>query len=205
MIANFLRPPSGLGEWLADAVRALGVVSVAAAFVWWTATDAGILALALPALVVPRFVGVRPGFDIFFGVTVLVAAWSNVLGLYRSWPGWDLAVHFVCTGVLAAMLYLLLAHLRVVPGPAAPGTRRRTPIVVVSALGLAISAVWEMVEWAGKTFVTDEIFVTYEDTIGDMAVGGLGAIGAALGVATIRLMRAAEPRPEGQAAASVTG
>ncbi|MCP2636444.1 hypothetical protein K0817_007650 [Microbacterium sp. HD4P20] len=187
MIATFLRPPSGIGEWLADAVRALGVASVVAAFTWWTVTDAGILALTLPALVLPRFVGVRPGFDVIFGVTVLVAAWSNLLGLYRTWSGWDLAVHFVCTGVFAAMLYLLLARLDVVPAPREPDSRRRTPIVIVAALGLAISAVWEMVEWAGKTFVTDEIFVTYQDTIGDMAVGGLGAVAAGVTVAIVRL------------------
>jgi hypothetical protein len=191
VIATFLRRPSGIGEWLADAVRALGVASVVAAFVWWTATDAGILALALPALVVPRFVGVRPGFDIFFGITVLVAAWSNVLGLYRVWPGWDLAVHIVCTGAGAAMLYLLLTRLDVVPLPRAAGVRRRTPIVIVAALGLAVSAVWEMVEWLGKTFVTAEIFVTYQDTIGDMTVGGLGAVVAGVLVATVRLERVA--------------
>ncbi len=56
-------------------------------------------------------------------------------------------------------------------------------------IGLAASAVWEMIEWAGRTFVTDEIFVTYEDTIGDMAMGGLGALAAGVLVAVVRLER----------------
>ena len=46
-----------------------------------------------------------------------------------------------------------------------------------------------MVEWLGKTFITDEIFVTYTDTIGDMAVGGLGALIAGIVVARVRLLR----------------
>lgn len=189
MIAAFLRPPRTPGEWIADAVRVFAAASVVAAFLWWTATDAGILALAMPAVLAPRFVGARPSFDIAFGIVVLTAAWSNVLDLYTTVAWWDLAVHFVCTGVFAAMLYLLLARLGVVPLPHAAGTRRRTPIVLVIALGLALSAVWEMVEWAGKTFITDTIFVGYEDTIADMAVGGLGAVVAGLVVAHARLLR----------------
>jgi hypothetical protein len=55
--------------------------------------------------------------------------------------------------------------------------------------GLAVSALWEMVEWAGRTFVTSEIFVTYEDTISDMAVGGLGALAAGVVVALFPLLR----------------
>ncbi|WP_017202455.1 hypothetical protein [Microbacterium algeriense] len=43
------------------------------------------------------------------------------------------------------------------------------------------------VGFEGRTFVTDEIFVTYEDTIGDMALGGLGALAAGVLVAFVRL------------------
>ncbi|WP_347976370.1 hypothetical protein [Microbacterium sp. ProA8] len=188
MKARFLRPPQDVAEWVADAVRLLGPLSVVAAFVWWSPSDAGILALTLLALVVPRFVGVRPAFDVVFCLTVLVAAWSNVLGFYETVPGWDLVVHFVCTGVLAATAYVVLARLAVVPAPLAPTTRPVTPIVVVTSLGLSLSAVWEMAEWAGKTLVDPTIFVSYQDTIGDMAAGGLGAIVAGLVVAGVRLV-----------------
>jgi hypothetical protein len=186
--ARFLRPPQGVAAWAADAVRLLGPLSVVAAFVWWSPTDAGILALTLLGLVVPRFIGVRPAFDVVFCLTVLVAAWSNVLGLYETVPGWDLVVHFVCTGVLAAMAYIALARLEVVPAPLSPTTRPLTPIVLVTSVGLALSAVWEMAEWVGKTFVDPGIFVTYQDTIGDMAAGGLGALVAGLVVARVRLL-----------------
>jgi len=188
VIERFLRPPQSAGEWLADAIRLLGPLGVVAGFIWWAPSDAGILALALPGLVLPRFVGVRAGFDILFCVTVLVAAWSNVLDVYESVTWWDLVVHFVCNGVMAAMAYLLLARLAVVPPPIAERTRPATPIVLVTAFGLALSAVWEMAEWTGKTFVAPDIFVTYQDSIGDMAVGGLGALVAGFVVARVRLL-----------------
>jgi len=186
--ARFLRPPHGVAEWTADAVRLLGPLSVVAAFIWWAPSDAGILALSLLALVVPRFVGARPAYDVVFCLTVLVAAWSNVLHLYETVPSWDLVVHFACTGALAAMAYLLLARLAVVPLPLAAGTRRATPIVLVTSLGLALSAVWEMAEWIGRTFVDPSIFVSSQDTIGDMAAGGLGGLVAGFVVARVRLL-----------------
>lgn len=196
MIQNFLRRPRGLGEWVADAVRAVGLLGILVAAIAFEPTDAGILAFALPALLLPRFVGVRPWFDITCGVTVLVAAWSNVIDLYRTVAGWDLVVHFACTGVLAALAYLALSRVRVVPDLRRPGMRRRTPIVVTTAIGLAISALWEMVEWFGWRFISDQIFVAYEDSIGDMAVGGLGALLAGVLLAYVRTDRAdALPRP----------
>lgn len=187
MREDFLRPPASPAEWAADGIRLLGLISVLAAFVWWTPTDAGILALALPALLVPRLLGVLPWFDVLYGVTVSVAAWSNVLDLYRSIARWDLVVHFVATGIIASIGYVALQRSGVLPDR----PRRRTAIVLLPTVGLAISAIWEMVEWLGKTFVDSEIFVTYPDTIGDMAVGGAGALLMGLVLARIRIDRAA--------------
>jgi hypothetical protein len=192
VIETFLRRPHGPAEYTADAVRVLGLVSVVAAFVWWSATDAGVLALVLPGLLLPRFVGVQPVFDVVFGVTLLVAAWSNVFDLYTTVSWWDLVVHFVCTGVIAAMAYLLLARLGMLVPPQAPGFTLAAALVLTTCLGLAGSAVWEMVEWLGKTFISSEIFVAYDDTIGDMAVGGLGALVAGVALGTLPLHRRSE-------------
>jgi hypothetical protein len=197
MKANFLRRPHGAGEYAADALRVAGLLSVLLAAVVFQPTDAGVLAFALPALLLPRFVGARAWFDIASCATVLVAAWSNVIDLYTSVAGWDLVVHFACTGVLAVIVYLGLSRLRVVPDRRARGSLRRTPVVVATAIGLAISALWEMVEWAGWRFISDEIYVAYQDTIGDMAVGGLGALLGGVLIALVRIDRPdALPRPD---------
>lgn len=188
MIARFLRRPAGAAEWAADALRAVGVLGVVVAGFGWSLTDAGILALALPALALPRFLGVHAGFDLVYSVTVLVAVWSNVLGLYRTVAGWDLVVHFACTGVIALMLYLFAGRLGIVGDPLGSRLPVRVPLTVVPLIGLAISAVWEMMEWIGYTFVSDDIFVTYVDTIGDMAAGGLGAVVAGVVAARRRMV-----------------
>ena len=48
---------------------------------------------------------------------------------------------------------------------------------------------WEMVEWFGYRFITDAIFVTYDDTIGDMMAGGAGALAAGVLASRFRLTR----------------
>jgi len=185
VIENFLRPPRGAGEWLADLLRVVGAASVLVAFLWWEPTDGGVVAAAVPAMLAPRFAGVRAGFDIAYGAVVLIAAWSNVLDLYRTLPSWDLVVHFAATGLIAAVLFVLLCRAEVI----ASARARRVRLVMIPLLGLAVSALWEIVEWAGKTFVTDTIFVTYQDTIGDIAFGGLGSIAVALLVTAMPIER----------------
>jgi len=186
---NFLRPPSTLAEWIADAIRALGIIGVIIAAVWFTATDAGIVALALPALMVPRVLGLRAWFDIALGITVLVAAWSNVFGLYTSVPGWDLLLHLVCTAALAALTYIALARMDITADLRRTRAPARRPIVLATAIALAISAVWEMIEWLGWTYLSDDIFVTYTDTIGDMLFGGFGGLAAGILLAFVALER----------------
>lgn len=193
MIANFLRRPIGPLEFTADAVRLVGLLSVIVAAVWWEPTDAGVLALALPAILLPRFIGVHPGFDIVYGAIILVAAWSSVFDLYTSIAWWDLAVHFACTGVVAALVSLLLARLGIIAAPRSRDVTVAATLVLTTVIGLAASAVWEMIEWIGKEFVSDDIFVAYDDTIGDMAIGGLGALVAGFALALLPLHRYRSP------------
>ncbi|WP_052492807.1 hypothetical protein [Microbacterium sp. MEJ108Y] len=189
MKEDFLRPPRSLAEWSADSLRVLGIVGVGVALIWLAPTDAGIAALALPALMLPRVLGLRGGFDLAVCATVLVAAWSNIFDLYRTIPGWDLVVHLICTGILTIVAALILTRAEVVTMTRDHGARPRTPLVLAPLLALALSAMWEMVEWLGWAYLSDEIFVTYQDTIGDMVFGGLGGIAAGVILATLSLRR----------------
>jgi len=183
MYANLKRPPRSVTDWLADLTRAIAIVVVVVALFTLPFTDFAVLSMSLPAVMLSRMIGLRSGLDLVTCVTVFVAAGSNVIDLYRTWTGWDLVVHLACTGVLAAVALVLLDDARVIP----PTGRRRTPIVVATMAGLALSAVWEMVEWFGYRFITDAIFVTYDDTIGDMMAGGAGAFVAGVLASRFRL------------------
>lgn len=189
MKEDFLRPPRTLTEWSADILRAVGIIGVGFALIWLTPTDAGIAALALPALMLPRVLGLRGSFDLAVCSTVLVAAWSNVFDLYRTVPGWDLLLHLVCTGVLTIITALILTRADVVAMTRDRGAPPRTPLVLAPLVALALSALWEMVEWLGWAYLSDEIFVTYQDTIGDMVFGGLGGVAAGVVLATTTLNR----------------
>lgn len=193
---DFLRPPATPGDWLADVLRLIGVLGTIAAAIWLKPTDAGIAALALPALMLPRMLGLAAWFDVTACAAVLVAAWSNVFDLYRTVTGWDLVLHFLCTGVLAVIAAVILTRTGVVPLVATvdgsgPSLRRRTPVALVPLVALAISAVWEMIEWLGWRYLSEDIFVTYQDTIGDLVMGGLGGVAAGILLALVPVERRA--------------
>ncbi|WP_341393289.1 hypothetical protein [Arthrobacter sp. G119Y2] len=192
MIDALLRRPSGAGEFFADAVRLLCVFSLAAAVLWYGPVDVALFLLVLMGILISRCLDISRVFDGIYGLTLLAAAWSSVLNLYARVSWWDLPVHFAATGVIAAMTYLLLARLGAVPAPApspVPGRslalRIAVPVLVL-ALGLAVSVLWELGEWWGNAFVDGSINVGYQDTMGDLAAGGLGALlaGLALGKAS---------------------
>ncbi len=180
MIRTFLRAPRGAGELVADACRLLGVLSLVAVLIGWPLVDVAVFALALLGLLVPRFLGIRPGLDIPFCLAVLAAAWSAVLDLYNAIAYLDFAVHLVFNGLMAAVLYVLAVRVGVLPDPAETSVTRGAIVALTLAFGLSAGVFWELGEWAGHTYIDDAIFVGYADTIGDLVAGGLGSIGAGL-------------------------
>jgi len=161
---------------IADAVRILGTLSIAAAWIGWSPVTAGAVALAAAGTLLPRALGVRPAFDVFVSAVLLVAAWSSVLALYGSVPWIDIPIHFLLNGLLAALTTLLLIRAGALPDAASARRPRVAAVVLTTAVGLALGVVWEIAEWAGHTFIDEAIIVGYSDSIGDLAVGGLGSV-----------------------------
>lgn len=180
-VSNVTRTPIGAGEITADVVRALGLASTAVAAVALGFTNFAMFALILFGLALARAMRLRPALDVAFCVTLLVAGWSSTLDLYTTVPGWDLLIHFVANGVIAAVAFILYAT--ATPAGRAMTSRGMTganAVLLTTSFGLALAAIWEMAEWAGHTFIDPTIFVDYTDTIGDMVAGGLGAALAGL-------------------------
>jgi hypothetical protein len=174
-LADFIRPPRGPIAFAADVVRTVGLVSLVVAVIAWDGVSAALFSLALLGQVAPRFLGARPSIDLIIGVGVYVSAASNVLDLYRRIPWWDVPVHILTTGLLAVLVVLAADRGRV--------AFDRRPLALagfVVIIGLALSALWEMGEWAGHTYVDPAIMVGYDDTVTDMIAGGLGALVASL-------------------------
>jgi len=104
----------------------------------------------------------------------LIDVTGNTLDLYDSVVWWDDANHFVNWALLCGGLGLLLLH-----GVRVPWVR----VLVVTGLGAVLAIGWELGEW--YTFIRHgtELDTAYQDTLGDEALGVLGAALAAAVVA----------------------
>jgi hypothetical protein len=174
---TFLRRPRG-AEWVADVVRGLAVVSIPVAVIGWGGTSFAVLMLCLLGTVIPRALGLRPAFDIGVSVLALVAGWSAVLSWYTSIFLWDKIIHVLLGGLVAAVVFVIGSDVGVLPR--AEGMRRLAIVLLCVVGGFGMGAVWEILEWAGHTFIDSRIYVGYVDTIGDLGADGGGALAAGL-------------------------
>ncbi|HYO40692.1 MAG TPA: hypothetical protein VER39_13655 [Nocardioidaceae bacterium] len=183
-------------SWLltaADVLRVAALASLAWAVLRSEWVNAALFALVVGGLVLPRLLATRPALDLASGAVVLFAAWSAVLDLYVSYDWLDVVVHAVACGLVTVTVLRLLVTASVLPAPGGPGVRRpRTGVVVTTlVVGLALGALWEAGEWLGHTYLDERIQVGYDDTMGDLAADGLGALvtGLVLGRVQRRLSR----------------
>ncbi|GAA1347095.1 hypothetical protein [Arthrobacter roseus] len=169
---------------IGDAVRVLAAASIVfSAFRLGLPETLGLTVMLL-GLLIPRIARLAGPFDTAFCITIFVATWSGIAGLYGAISWWDLLVHFITVGSSAAVLYLILAKTDVTPGSnTGKSLPARSIVVLIFALGITVAVLWEFIEWAGNAYITKAIHVGYDDTIGDLAVGGLGAILAGVALA----------------------
>ena len=134
----------------------------------------------------------RPPYGAFTLVMLpfLVDVTGNSFDLYDRLVFWDDLNHFVNWALLCTGLGLLLLS-RVTPPWAAA--------LVVTGLGAVLAIGWELGEWF--TFIRHgtELDTAYEDTLGDLTLGTLGA--AVAGLVVMRSRR--QTRPAGVSASPV--
>ena len=190
LLRNLRRPPRGPAELVADALRLIAVVSIVVAGIGWGAKGVSSFAVVSVAMLLPRALAVRPGFDIAYGVIALVSTWSSVTDFYGLVRWWDLPMHFLMTGLAAAATYVLLVRLRLIDDVGSLPHPLRSYAVIGTTLGAALSAFWEMFEWFTTTFLDPATVLGYRDTVADMVLGTLGGLLAGLLLPVL----AAEPR-----------
>lgn len=180
LLADLRRRPQGTAELVADGLRVLAVASIVVAGIGWGAKGASSFAVVSVAMLLPRALRVRPGFDIAYCVIALVSTWSSVTDLYGTVTWWDLPMHFLMNGLAAATCYILLVRLRVIPDAATLPRPLLSYTVLTTTIGAALSAFWEMFEWFTTTFLDPATSLGYLDTVSDMVVGTLGSLVAGL-------------------------
>ncbi len=175
-----------------DVLRAVAALSLITLALLGEPISAALFLLVLGGTVVPRAVGASPVLDIVTGTSLVVAGWASHLDWYSAVPWLDLALHAVCTGVLAAVAELVLRRSVRVRGAAREGdaaddlagarTRVET-VLLVGGLGSVLAILWEVGEWAGHTFLDESIGVGYTDTVSDLVTGLAGSLVAGVLVA----------------------
>ena len=128
--------------------------------------------------------GVRPVPWAAFALVMapfLVDVTGNTLDLYDRVWWWDDANHFVNWALLCGGIGLLLTQ----------GVRTRWALVtLITGVGAILAIGWELGEW--YTFIRHgtELDTAYTDTLGDEALGTLGALVAGLLIARRRAVSA---------------
>ncbi len=162
---------SGGGLVPADLVRLAALVSFLVATVAHGALAFALFFLVLGGTMLPRALGSGALLDAAYSSVILFGAWAAQLDWYVVVPGLDLVVHLIATGLIAAVGVDALTRL----GLLAPRATTARAVIATACLGTTLAVVWELGEWAGHTWIDDDIQVGYDDTIGDLAAGLIGA------------------------------
>jgi hypothetical protein len=166
--------------WLVpgDVVRVAALVSVPIGLVGFGGVAGALFFLVLGGTMIPRALVAPVALDTSYCVLILFAAWAAQLDWYLR-VGWlDVVVHAAATGLVAAMVHLLLVRVGALPSvqhEALPRSRLGAA-VSTTCLGVSLAVLWEFGEWFGHTYLDDRIQVGYTDTVGDLAAGALGAL-----------------------------
>lgn len=113
----------------------------------------------------------------FLWAPFLVDVSGNSADLYDSVVWWDDANHFFNWFLLGIGSGLILRHVKEL--------RPWVLAWMITGLGALLAILWELAEW--YTFIRHgtELDTAYEDTLGDMALGTLGALIAGLMIARL--------------------
>lgn len=185
------------------AAKLLLVALLASALLWpdlsgikGKAAGARLVVYPLGALVVPlwwvaygrrrsaRLAGPARGFpwtaDLLVTVPWLLDLVGNRLNLFDTVTWWDDVMHLLNWFLLTAGVLWAWS----------PGRRVSAGLVVMCGLGFGVTAavLWELGEYAAFVRHSAELSTAYTDTLGDLALGSVGALLAGLVVA--RLWRA---------------
>lgn len=174
--------------WTRAAVRGAGALAVLSLVggLGWGVVGLALMSLVLLGVTLARVLRLPGGLQLVLDVTLVVAAWAALLQLYQRWWWLDMVVHVVATGLLAVLAVVGLLRAGTFGVPTSGRGRRFGRAAVTLAVGLGLAVVWELGEWAGHTYLDPAIFVSYEDTIGDLAAAGAGSVVAAAWLAARR-------------------
>jgi hypothetical protein len=156
-----------LGDWsrlVRDPLDVLRIVFIAGTILWGLlGNSVTIVVAASLVLVLARIVSLPRFYDFSLIVVMALIAWGEVLGFYDSWKSYDNVVHFTVPLLVTGLIYVMFVRLGVMQelSELTQPHQKFGLFLTAVALGMAMGAGWEIVEWASdETTATDLIWDT---------------------------------------------
>jgi uncharacterized membrane protein HdeD (DUF308 family) len=150
------------GDWswfVRDGLDVLRLLYVAGTIAFAVAgrSEAGALTAACIVLLVARVADLPRWFDFGLILSMTLIGYGTALGLYGDWFYYDKVVHGISPVGYSPVLYLVLVRLGVVPDPGDAIRQHRVArisgiFIVTLAVGMAVGAGYESVEWIEDKF-----------------------------------------------------
>ncbi len=175
-----------LGDWsrlVRDPLDVARIVFIAGTIAWGLAGQpVTVLVAASLVLVVARIASLPRFYDLSLLVVMVLIAWGEVLGVYDSWRSYDNVVHFTVPLLVTGMIYLLLVRLGVLPelSDLKQVHQKFGFFLTAVALGMAIGAGWEIIEWSLDEWAGANLVGSATDTATDLIWDTMGATGSAI-------------------------
>lgn len=144
--------------------------------------DAAGLTAASVLLLVARIIDLPRSFDLGIITTMTLIAWGPAFHLYGDYFWYDNLVHTVTPFFYAPALFIALVRLGVLTDPAEmrSASQRVGVFVTTVAIGMAVGAGWEVIEWTSDSLLGSHFVKSIDDTGGDLLSDTIGsAAGAA--------------------------
>jgi uncharacterized membrane protein YjdF len=170
-------------RWIRDPQDVLRLLFITAAVIWGlSGRPVAFLACGCLALILARAVSLPRFYDFSMIVAWTLLAWGEMLGFYDSWTDYDNVVHTTVPFLVTGVIYLLLVRLGVLPhlDMLKQAHQRIGFFLTALALGMAIGAGWEIVEWTLDTTTGSHLVIDATDTATDLIWDSIGAAGSAL-------------------------
>ncbi len=175
-----------LGDWtriVRDPLDVARIAFIVSTIVWILLGHAmtGLVA-ASAVIILARVISLPRFYDASVILVMFLLAWGSALSIYGSWGFYDNLVHFITPLLTTGMLYLLLVRLDVLPElhELKESHHRIGFFLTVMALGMAIGAGWEVVEWLLDQLSDVGRVASADDTATDLISDTLGSAGSAL-------------------------
>ena len=175
-----------LGDWtriVRDPLDVARIAFVVSTIVWILLGHAmtGLVA-ASAVIILARVISLPRFYDASVILVMFLLAWGSALSIYGSWGFYDNLVHFITPLLTTGMFYLLLVRLGVLPDfhDLKQLHHRIGFFLTVLALGMAIGAGWEVIEWTLDQFSDVGRVASADDTATDLISDTLGSAGSAL-------------------------